>query len=140
MAISDLSATYRNAQPGQEIWCLHRVERGVFEGLSRRSTRIAWRQRCRKIDPHQGIVRRFPATDGEILVDGEVVKFASPRNATEAGIGTVYQDLALNPLSSVTRNFFSSPAIARAIYVGAKVASFLMSRLRRLARRSRWKS
>ena len=48
----------------------------------------------------------FPATDGEILVDGEVVKFASPRNATEAGIGTVYQDLALNPLSSVTRNFF----------------------------------
>lgn len=48
----------------------------------------------------------FPATDGEILVDSEVVKFASPRNATEAGIGTVYQDLALNPLSSVTRNFF----------------------------------
>ena len=48
----------------------------------------------------------FPATDGEILVEGDVVKFASPRNATEAGIGTVYQDLALNPLSSVTRNFF----------------------------------
>ena len=48
----------------------------------------------------------FPATDGEILVEGKAVKFASPRNATEAGIGTVYQDLALNPLSSVTRNFF----------------------------------
>ena len=48
----------------------------------------------------------FPATDGEILVEGTAVKFASPRNATEAGIGTVYQDLALNPLSSVTRNFF----------------------------------
>lgn len=48
----------------------------------------------------------FPATSGEILVEGNVVKFDSPRNATEAGIGTVYQDLALNPLSSVTRNFF----------------------------------
>ena len=48
----------------------------------------------------------FPATDGEILVEGKVVKLTSPRNATEAGIGTVYQDLALNPLSSVTRNFF----------------------------------
>ena len=35
-----------------------------------------------------------------------MVKFVSPHNATEAGIGTVYQDLALNPLSSVTRNFF----------------------------------
>ena len=29
----------------------------------------------------------FPATDGEILVEGKVVKFVSPRNATEAGIG-----------------------------------------------------
>ena len=48
----------------------------------------------------------FPATSGEILVEGNLVKFDSPRNATEAGIGTVYQDLALNPLSSVTRNFF----------------------------------
>ena len=48
----------------------------------------------------------FPATDGAILVEGKLVKFVSPRNATEAGIGTVYQDLALNPLSSVTRNFF----------------------------------
>lgn len=48
----------------------------------------------------------FPATSGEILVEESVVKFDSPRNATEAGIGTVYQDLALNPLSSVTRNFF----------------------------------
>ena len=48
----------------------------------------------------------FPATEGQIRVEGEVVNFASPRNATDAGIGTVYQDLALNPLTSVTRNFF----------------------------------
>ena len=48
----------------------------------------------------------FSPTDGEIIVEGQPVKFASPRNASAAGIGTVYQDLALNPLSSVTRNFF----------------------------------
>ena len=48
----------------------------------------------------------FAPTDGEIIVEGQPVKFASPRNASDAGIGTVYQDLALNPLSSVTRNFF----------------------------------
>ncbi len=34
------------------------------------------------------------------------MKFLSPRQASDAGIGTVYQDLALNALTSVTRNFF----------------------------------
>lgn len=47
-----------------------------------------------------------PATSGQILVEGEEVHFRSPRDSSEAGIGTVYQDLALNPLTSVTRNFF----------------------------------
>ena len=47
-----------------------------------------------------------PATKGKIKVDGDVVKFASPRQASDAGIGTVYQDLALNNLTSVTLNFF----------------------------------
>ena len=48
----------------------------------------------------------FKPTSGSIKVEGRLVNFASPRNATDAGIGTVYQDLALNPLASVTRNFF----------------------------------
>ena len=47
-----------------------------------------------------------PATNGEIRVDGNSVNFESPREASDAGIGTVYQDLALNALTSVTRNFF----------------------------------
>ena len=47
-----------------------------------------------------------PMTAGEIKVDGEIVNFVSPRQASDAGIGTVYQDLALNALTSVTRNFF----------------------------------
>ena len=47
-----------------------------------------------------------PMTSGEIKVDGEIVNFNTPRQASDAGIGTVYQDLALNALTSVTRNFF----------------------------------
>ena len=46
------------------------------------------------------------ATSGKIYVDGQEVKFATPRQASDLGIGTVYQDLALNALTSVTRNFF----------------------------------
>ena len=37
---------------------------------------------------------------------GKDVRFASPRKALDAGIATVYQDLALIPLMSVWRNFF----------------------------------
>ena len=45
-------------------------------------------------------------TSGIIKVGGKEVKFGSPREATNTGIGSVYQDLALNALTSVTRNFF----------------------------------
>ena len=45
-------------------------------------------------------------TGGKMFMEGKEVKFRSPRDASTAGIGTVYQDLALNQLMSVTRNFF----------------------------------
>jgi simple sugar transport system ATP-binding protein len=45
-------------------------------------------------------------TSGEFLVDGRSVAFASPREALDMGIATVYQDLAMIPLLSITRNFF----------------------------------
>ena len=45
-------------------------------------------------------------TDGQIKIDGKEVFFSSPKDSSNAGIGTVYQDLALNALISVTRNFF----------------------------------
>ena len=48
----------------------------------------------------------YPPTGGEVLVEGQRVNFSSPRDASRVGIGTVYQDLALNALTSVTRNFF----------------------------------
>ncbi len=45
-------------------------------------------------------------TSGRLLVEGDEVRFASPRDALARGIATVYQDLALVPLMSVWRNFF----------------------------------
>ena len=44
--------------------------------------------------------------EGEYRVNGVPVRFGSPREALDAGIATVYQDLALVPLMSVARNFF----------------------------------
>ncbi|WP_409490212.1 ATP-binding cassette domain-containing protein [Amycolatopsis sp. cmx-11-12] len=50
---------------------------------------------------------------GEFLIEGQPVKFASPREALDRGIATVYQDLAVVPLMSVWRNFFlgSEPTV-----------------------------
>jgi simple sugar transport system ATP-binding protein len=43
---------------------------------------------------------------GELLMDGEPVRFGTPREALDAGIATVFQDLAVVPLMSIWRNFF----------------------------------
>ncbi|MCG8357759.1 MAG: ATP-binding cassette domain-containing protein [Kiloniellales bacterium] len=45
-------------------------------------------------------------TKGDFFVEGAPVDFDSPRDALDAGIATVYQDLAMIPLMSITRNFF----------------------------------
>ncbi len=47
-----------------------------------------------------------PPSTGAFLVEGRPVAFASPRDALDAGIATVHQDLAMVSLMSVTRNFF----------------------------------
>lgn len=43
---------------------------------------------------------------GTLRVDGKEVRFDSPREALDAGIATVYQDLAMVPLMPVWRNFW----------------------------------
>jgi simple sugar transport system ATP-binding protein len=48
----------------------------------------------------------YRPTSGDFLVEGEAVAFSSPREALDMGIATVYQDLAMIPLLSITRNFF----------------------------------
>ena len=43
---------------------------------------------------------------GQILLDGHLAHFASPQEARQAGIETVYQDLALAPSLDVAANLF----------------------------------
>ena len=45
-------------------------------------------------------------TSGEIRMGGEPVVFNTPRDAQDRGIATVHQHLSIQPLMSVTRNFF----------------------------------
>lgn len=45
-------------------------------------------------------------TFGEIKFEGKPMQFDDPRDSIAAGIATVYQDLAMIPLMSVSRNFF----------------------------------
>ncbi|PWG64957.1 ATP-binding cassette domain-containing protein [Spiribacter halobius] len=54
-----------------------------------------------------------PPSRGEYLLDGEPVQLSSPREALDNGIATVFQDLALVPLMSVTRNFFMGRELTR---------------------------
>lgn len=44
--------------------------------------------------------------EGEVRLDGAPVAFASPLDAREAGIETVYQNLALSPALSIADNMF----------------------------------
>jgi simple sugar transport system ATP-binding protein len=50
---------------------------------------------------------------GTLLMDGESIVLQSPRDALDRGIATVFQDLAMQPLMSVSRNFFlgSEPTV-----------------------------
>jgi simple sugar transport system ATP-binding protein len=55
---------------------------------------------------------------GSLRIDGVETQLNSPADALGRGIATVYQDLAVLPLMSVTRNFFlgSEPTIGRGIF------------------------
>ncbi|MFH1806944.1 MAG: ATP-binding cassette domain-containing protein [Pseudomonadota bacterium] len=44
--------------------------------------------------------------EGEIRLDDEIINFTSPMEAREAGIETVYQNLALSPALSIADNIF----------------------------------
>lgn len=43
---------------------------------------------------------------GDMRVQGRPISFSSPRDALQSGIATAYQDLAMIPLMSISRNFF----------------------------------
>lgn len=54
-------------------------------------------------------------TAGEFYVSGRPASFSSPRDALDAGIATVYQDLAMIPLMSISRNFFMGREPTRSV-------------------------
>ena len=54
-----------------------------------------------------------PHTEGTLKVDGQEVKFGSPRESLDHGIATVYQDLAVVSLMEVWRNFFLGSEIRK---------------------------
>ncbi|MQA81967.1 MAG: ATP-binding cassette domain-containing protein [Streptosporangiales bacterium] len=53
--------------------------------------------------------------EGRYEVEGEEVRFASPREALDRGIATVYQDLAVVPLMPVWRNFFLGSELRKGV-------------------------
>jgi simple sugar transport system ATP-binding protein len=73
----------------------------------------------------------FPPDEGEYRVDGESVRFSSPRDALDRGIATVYQDLAMIPLMSVWRNFFLGSEPTKG---GGPMRRFDVAMARRVAR------
>ena len=60
-------------------------------------------------------------TGGQIVVDGEAVRFANPAAAREAGIATVYQDLALADQRDVVANFFMGRELVSASWLGRRI-------------------
>ncbi|MGB0844689.1 MAG: ATP-binding cassette domain-containing protein [Alphaproteobacteria bacterium] len=53
---------------------------------------------------------------GVYKVEGKPVVFGSPRQAMDLGIATVYQDLSMISLMSITRNFFMGREITKGIW------------------------
>ena len=56
---------------------------------------------------------------GEILLDGQPVRFKSPMDARRAGIETVYQDLAVAPAMSIAENLFLGREVRRSGFLGS---------------------
>jgi len=56
--------------------------------------------------------------EGEIRLDGKVVNFKSPIEARNAGIETVYQNLALSPALSIADNMFLGREVRKPGFLG----------------------
>jgi simple sugar transport system ATP-binding protein len=57
-----------------------------------------------------------PHSEGTLKVDGQEVRFGSPRESLDHGIATVYQDLAVVGLMEVWRNFFLGSELRKGKY------------------------
>ena len=57
--------------------------------------------------------------EGEIRLDGQVMNFSNPMQARNAGIETVYQNLALSPALSISDNMFLGREIRKPGIMGS---------------------
>jgi len=71
---------------------------------------------------------------GEIKLVGQPVNFRSPIDAREAGIETVYQNLALSPALSIADNMFLGREIRSTGFVGRVLRSLDRAAMRKFAR------
>jgi fructose transport system ATP-binding protein len=71
---------------------------------------------------------------GEIRLEGRPVRFASPIEAREQGIETVYQTLALSPALSIADNLFMGREIRKPGVMGRVFRQLDKAEMRRIAR------
>ena len=72
-------------------------------------------------------------SEGEMLVGGAPAVFRSPRDAAAAGVATVFQDLGLIPLMSISRNFFLGREPVKGIFPFRRFDSDYANRVARQA-------
>lgn len=72
--------------------------------------------------------------DGEIRLEGQTINFTSPMQAREAGIETVYQNLALSPALSIADNLFMGREIRKPGFLGKYLRTLDRKAMERIAR------
>ena len=71
---------------------------------------------------------------GEIRLDGQPVHFKSPMDARDAGIETVYQNLALSPALSIADNMFLGRELRKPGWTGSLFRRLDRTRMAKIAR------
>ncbi|MFD1798062.1 ATP-binding cassette domain-containing protein [Paracoccus aurantiacus] len=72
--------------------------------------------------------------EGVIELDGQPVQFSSPMAGRQAGIETVYQNLALSPALSIADNMFMGREIRKEGFAGKWLKQLDQAQMRKIAR------
>lgn len=72
--------------------------------------------------------------EGEVWLEGKQVAFSSPNEARNAGIETVYQQLAMSPALSIADNMFMGREIRREGFMGKYLRMLDKPKMQRIAR------
>jgi fructose transport system ATP-binding protein len=72
--------------------------------------------------------------EGEVFLEGKKISFASPIQARESGIETVYQTLAMSPALSISDNMFMGRELRKPGFMGKWMRQLDRPKMERLAR------